>query len=107
MSDRCNSSDNSPTSGVMAEVKTELLWTTNVTPAPTNMAMYPVSHPNGEGRSVEKNITFMQHASKAAYRGFCVFSPLVAVCFLHIRRPDDDTLCTVNDPAAQQYAYLC
>lgn len=37
----------------MAEVKTELLWTTNVTPAPANMAMNPVSHPNGYGRSVE------------------------------------------------------
>lgn len=37
----------------MAEVKTELLWTTNVTPAPTNMATYPASHSNGEGRSVE------------------------------------------------------
>lgn len=37
----------------MVEVKTELLWTTNVTPAPTNMAMYPDSHPNGYGRSVE------------------------------------------------------
>lgn len=36
----------------MAEVNTELLWTTNVTPAPTNMAMYPASHPNGYGRSV-------------------------------------------------------
>uniref|UniRef100_A0A4W6C523 Uncharacterized protein n=1 Tax=Lates calcarifer TaxID=8187 RepID=A0A4W6C523_LATCA len=41
----------SPTRGVMAEVKTELLWTTNVTPAPTNMAMYPASHANGYGRS--------------------------------------------------------
>lgn len=47
--------DNSPTRGVMAEVKTELLWTTNVTPAPTTMAMYPVSQPNGYGRSVEIN----------------------------------------------------
>lgn len=37
----------SPIRGVMAEVKTELLCTTNVTPAPTNMAMYPASHPNG------------------------------------------------------------
>lgn len=105
MSDRCNSSDNSPTSGVMAEVKTELLWTTNVTPAPTNMAMYPVSHPNGEGRSVEKNITFMQHASKAAYRGFCVFSPW-SQSVSCIFGGQMMTRC-VNDPAAQQYAYLC
>lgn len=37
----------------MAEVKTELLWTTNVTPAPTTMTMYPVSQPNGYGRSVQ------------------------------------------------------
>lgn len=50
----CKSIDNSPTRGVMAEVNTELLWTTNVTPAPTTMAMYPVSHPNGYGRSVDK-----------------------------------------------------
>lgn len=46
--------NHSPTRGVMAEVNTELLWTTNVTPAPTSMAMYPDSHPNGYGRSVVK-----------------------------------------------------
>lgn len=31
-----------PTSGVRAEVKTELLWTKKVMPAPTRMAAYPV-----------------------------------------------------------------
>lgn len=35
----------------MAEVKTELLWTTKVIPAPTTMAKYPVSQLNGCGRS--------------------------------------------------------
>lgn len=50
----------SPTRGVMAEVKTELLWTTNVTPAPTTIAMYPASHSNGYGRSVEIKIGEMK-----------------------------------------------
>ena len=33
-----------PTIGVIAEVKTELDWTTNVRIAPITMAKYPVSH---------------------------------------------------------------
>uniref|UniRef100_A0AAY4AS87 Uncharacterized protein n=1 Tax=Denticeps clupeoides TaxID=299321 RepID=A0AAY4AS87_9TELE len=41
----------------MAEVKTELLWTTKVMPAPTMMAMYPVTQPKGNGKSVVRNIT--------------------------------------------------
>ena len=31
-----------PTKGVKAEVKTELLWTSMVIPAPTQIAIYPV-----------------------------------------------------------------
>lgn len=41
----------SPIRGVMAEVKTELLCTTKVIPAPTTMAKYPVSQLSGCGRS--------------------------------------------------------
>ncbi len=46
-----------PTRGVIAEVKTELLWTIKVIPAPTTIAMYPVSHANGNGKSVHTKKT--------------------------------------------------
>lgn len=39
--------------GVMAEVKTELLWMMKVIPAPISMARYPDSQPRGYGKSVE------------------------------------------------------
>lgn len=35
----------------MAEVKTELLCTMKVIPAPTKIAMYPVTQPKGKGKS--------------------------------------------------------
>lgn len=41
----------SPIKGVMAEVKTELLCTTKVIPAPTRIAKYPASQPKGLGKS--------------------------------------------------------
>lgn len=41
--------------GVMAEVKTELLWMMKVIPAPISMARYPDSQPRGYGKSVEGN----------------------------------------------------
>lgn len=41
-----------PTRGVIADVKTELLWTINVIPAPTKIAMYPVTQAKGKGKSV-------------------------------------------------------
>ena len=40
-----------PTSGVIADVKTELDWTRIVIPAPMRMATYPVRNPNGFGKS--------------------------------------------------------
>lgn len=40
-----------PTRGVIAEVKTELLCTMKVIPAPTMIAMYPVTQPKGKGKS--------------------------------------------------------
>jgi len=40
-----------PTSGVRAEVKTELLCTSTVMRAPASMATYPVRHENGAGKS--------------------------------------------------------
>ncbi len=75
----------------MAEVKTELLWTTNVTPAPTNMAMNPVSHPNGYGRSVE--IKKWPACLCNKHSNTCIF------CILYIRLLHVDTQCkTCSSP---------
>lgn len=46
-----NPTHDSPIKGVMAEVKTELLCTTKVIPAPTRIAKYPASQPKGLGKS--------------------------------------------------------
>lgn len=45
------STDNLPTRGVIADVKTELLWTTKVIPAPASIARYPASQVKGNGKS--------------------------------------------------------
>lgn len=49
--DKEYSTDNLPTRGVIADVKTELLWTTKVIPAPASMARYPASQVKGNGKS--------------------------------------------------------
>lgn len=74
-----------PIRGVMAEVKTELLWTTNVTPAPTNMAMYPDSHPHGYGRSVEtkRGETEIIHISAQKRNTSVLVSSQPVCCNLH------------------------
>lgn len=47
-----NETTPNPTSGVKAEVNTELDWMIKVTPAPMAMATYPVKKENGLGMSV-------------------------------------------------------
>lgn len=45
---------NSPISGVIEDVNTELLCTMKVIPAPTRMARYPVNQAKGKGKSRRK-----------------------------------------------------
>lgn len=52
--DRNYNIDNLPTRGVIADVKTELLWTTKVMPAPASIARYPASQVKGKGKSKNK-----------------------------------------------------
>ena len=49
--DKEYSIDNLPTRGVIADVKTELLWTMKVIPAPASIARYPASQVKGNGKS--------------------------------------------------------
>lgn len=49
--DKKHSTYNLPTRGVIADVKTELLWTMKVIPAPASIARYPASQVKGNGKS--------------------------------------------------------
>lgn len=52
----------------MAEVKTELLCTIKVIPAPTRIARYPVTHANGKGKSAKRNLMLLKPREHAWVR---------------------------------------
>lgn len=88
----------SPTSGVIAEVKTELLCTMKVIPAPTKMAMYPVTQPNGNGKSADTQTQKLTHICKHLQRIHVLLTNAITSNLFHLYTQCTVLLTGVDDP---------
>lgn len=95
----------------MAEVKTELLWTMKVIPAPTMMAMYPVTQLKGKGKSENKQkdrmeVSYKIIASVKANRPEVVPVPATSVS-QHSLSHSRTEPAGGEPPEAAEMLYLC